>query len=272
MSPDSLMKYTARNRFQDFYEEGSYVTLKNFLYNYRLRKKSVENTFKRETPEFILEMGSGISPVMTKTKRIIYSDLSLTALQILKRIHGEGWHVVADGNNLPFKPNVFSHAICSEVLEHVPNDEAVLNELARTTRPAGCLIVTFPHRKFYFAMDDHFVNHYRRYEMSEMRDKLIESGFKPISTKKVLGPLEKVTMCVIVFGFSILQKIGRKKSNTGNKKKMESLMLIRVFTSFFKWANRFYMGLAWLDARIMPRALCTVLLIKSTNTKYKKGL
>ena len=175
------MDPNANNRFQDFFEQNNYITLKNYLYNYRLRKMAVENSLKREMPELVLEVGSGISPVMTKTNRIIYTDLSLTALQILRHTHAKGWYVVADGLHLPFKTGVFTHAICSEVLEHIPDDKAVIKELSRVMRLAGRLIITFPHRRFYFTIDDRFVEHYRRYELSEMVNKLMKCGLKPIS-------------------------------------------------------------------------------------------
>lgn len=252
------MNHPETNRFQDFFEEDKYIVLKNYLYNYLLRKIAVEKNLRNERVELILEVGSGISPVMTRTNRIIYSDLSFTALQILKRTHGKGWFVVADGMNLPFKSDVFSHTICSEVLEHLEDDREALKELARVMKPLGRLIVTFPHRKFYFANDDRFVKHFRRYELPEMEDRLKEMGLRPVYIQKVLGPLEKATMCFVVFCFSIIQKFRSKKV-----KRTQNFKLLNIIASFFKWANRFYMGVAWLDARITPRGLSTVLLINS---------
>ena len=137
--------------FQDLFKENSYIFLKNHLYNYLLRKSSIEKIFRHEDVELILEIGSGISPVMTLSDRIIYSDLSLTALQILKKTQPKGWFVVADGMNLPFKPGVFSHTISSEVIEHMSDDVKALKELAHTMKENGYLILTFPHRKFYFS-------------------------------------------------------------------------------------------------------------------------
>jgi SAM-dependent methyltransferase len=252
-----LPQYASENnRFQVFFREEKYVLLKNYLYSYALRKMAVEKNFQHEKPELVLEIGSGISPVMTVTDRIIYSDLSLKALQILKRSHARWSCVVADGMRLPFKSGVFSHTICSEVLEHLEDDSEALNELSRVMRLAGRLIITFPHRKIYFANDDRFVNHFRRYELPEMEDRLKKSGFMPVDVQKVLGPLEKVTMCFVVFCFSMIQKLRPKKVKAPKKFK-----LMDVIVPFFKWANRFYMGPVWLDAKIMPRALSTVLLI-----------
>jgi hypothetical protein len=123
-------------------------------------------------------------------------------------------------------------------------------------RLTGRLIITFPHRKIYFANDDRFVNHFRRYELLEMENRLKEAGFSPVYVQKVLGPLEKVTMCFMVFCFSMIQKLRSKKV-----KASKNIRPMNVIVPFFKWANRFYMGPVWLDAKIMPRALSTVLLV-----------
>jgi hypothetical protein len=125
-------------------------------------------------------------------------------------------------------------------------------------KPSGHFIVTFPHRKFYFAVDDRFVGHFRRYEINEMTDRLKDAGFRQITIQKVLGPLEKVTMCFAVFCFSLIQKFKSEKV-----KIPRNLVIVNIFSSIFKWANLYYAILAWLDARIMPRALSTVLLINS---------
>ncbi|MFC1489416.1 class I SAM-dependent methyltransferase, partial [Thermodesulfobacteriota bacterium] len=250
------MKYAPTNRFKDFFKEGKYVTLKNYLYNYLLRKIAVEKSLQNEKLEIVLELGSGISPVMTRTDRIIYTDLSFSALKVLKRKHGRGRYVVSDAIHLPFKPGVFSHTICSEVLEHIEDDQKAIKELARVMKPSSRLIITFPHRRKYFAYDDRFVNHLRRYELPEMVERLKAAGFKPAVIRKVLGPLEKVTMCFVVFWFSVLQKRKSRKV-----KKTRKIGRIDAFVPFFDWLNRLYMGLIWLDAMIMPRALSTVLLI-----------
>jgi hypothetical protein len=35
-----------------------------------------------------------------------------------------------------------------------------------------------------------------------------------------------------------------------------------ILVPFFKWVNRLYAGIAWLDAKIMPQVFSTVLLMK----------
>ena len=255
------------NRFADFFKEGKYVILKNHLYNYLLRKRAIEKCLQQESPALILEVGSGISPVVTKFRRIVYSDLSYDAVKILKQTQKVGYYVVADGLHLPFKSSGFSHIICSEVLEHLENDLQALKEMARTLKqPSGSLIVTVPHRKCYFTNDDYFVKHQRRYEFSEIKNRLRVSGLDPVQTQKVLGPLEKVTMILVVFFFTIIQK---HRPNKNIVKNGWTFRFITLFAFLFKWMNLFYQGYVWLDAKIMPRSFSSVILIKSVPLKTR---
>jgi len=69
-------------------------------------------------------------------------------------------------------------------------------------------------------------------------------------------------MSFVVYCFSLIQRIKSKKVNQTN-----SSGLMNIFGKFFKWANRFYMLPAWIDARIMPRSLSAVLLIKAEKNE-----
>lgn len=250
------------NRFDDFFENDQYVSLKNYLYNYLLRKRAVEKAMQNEKKELVLEIGSGISPVLTSWDRIVYSDLSASALDMLKKIHGRGQYVVADAMNLPFEDGAFSHVISSEVLEHLEDDRQSLKEIARVTKPGGMLIVTFPHRHFYFAHDDRFVHHYRRYELPEMISRLEEVGFYPVLVRKVLGPLEKLTMLLVTVCASVWQNMNQNRCLQKTQVPLPNILI-----TLFKWSNRLYAGLVWFDALIMPRALSTVLLIKAKKKR-----
>ncbi len=254
------MTLTSDNRFQDFFEDEKYVALKNYLYNYLLRKRAVEKAMLNENKNVVLEIGSGISPVLTSWNRVVYSDLSFSALRQLRRLQGKGHYVVADGMNLPFKADAFSHAISSEVLEHLKDDRKALREMAGVIKQGGALVVTFPHRHFYFSGDDRFVSHYRRYELPEMASRLKEAGFHPVFVRKVLGPLEKITMLMVTACISMLQGVGGKERTSEQPSKPAGILI-----GFFKWANRLHAGLAGIDAFIMPRALSAVLLIKAVR-------
>lgn len=56
--------------------------------------------------------------------------------------HGQA--VCGDVLALPFADACFDRIICSEVLEHLPDDSSAMAELARVLRPGGTMAVTVP--------------------------------------------------------------------------------------------------------------------------------
>ena len=51
---------------------------------------------------------------------------------------------IGDALNLPFRDETFDKIICSEVMEHVDDDEMACRELVRTVKSGGIVVVTVP--------------------------------------------------------------------------------------------------------------------------------
>jgi SAM-dependent methyltransferase len=91
----------------------------------------------------------------------------------------------ANGNALalPFPDGAFDRIIASEVLEHIPPDEAALAELVRVLRPGGRIAVTVPTRwpeRVCWALDHHYHDtpggHVRIYRQPQLEAKLERAG------------------------------------------------------------------------------------------------
>ena len=52
--------------------------------------------------------------------------------------------IVSDIVNIPIKDETYDAILCSEVIEHIPDPIAALNELHRLLKPGGELILTAP--------------------------------------------------------------------------------------------------------------------------------
>ena len=52
--------------------------------------------------------------------------------------------VVGDAARLPFRDGVFDALICTETLEHLPDDSGAMREIARLLRPGGTLLGAVP--------------------------------------------------------------------------------------------------------------------------------
>jgi SAM-dependent methyltransferase len=252
------------NAFEPLFADHRYVRLKQDLYNYRLRRRAVGKALDRNGAGPILEVGSGLSPTVSGFQEPILTDLSFAALQILRRQDPHGRFVATDATRLPFKTGVFAQVVCSEVIEHLADDRGALAEMARVLQPSGTLVVTFPHRRRYFAIDDRCVGHHRRYELAEMRTLLEEAGLHLQLVWKVLGPLDKITM-VSLFGWLLLRQRWFPRRTSAPRPLPVSLILL------FRWVNRVQGLFAWLEATLIPRSLATVLLIKAVRATTRKG-
>jgi SAM-dependent methyltransferase len=90
-----------------------------------------------------------------------------------------------DALALPWPDNEFDRIVAAEVLEHLPDDEAAIAELARVLRPGGTMAVTVPRwlpEKVCWALSDayHEVEggHVRIYRGNELAAKLERAGLR----------------------------------------------------------------------------------------------
>jgi len=92
-----------------------------------------------------------------------------------------------DALALPWPDNEFDRIVAAEVLEHLPDDEAAIAELARVLRPGGTMAVTVPRwlpEKVCWALSDayHEVEggHVRIYRGTELTRRLEAVGLQPV--------------------------------------------------------------------------------------------
>ncbi len=101
--------------------------------------------------------------------------------------HGGGaWGIsVADVTVLPFPDASFDLVICSEVLEHIPDDHAAMKELVRVLKPGRNLVVSVPRffpERICWALSDDYHNanqgHVRIYKKNELLKGIENAGVR----------------------------------------------------------------------------------------------
>ncbi len=76
-----------------------------------------------------------------------------------------------------------------DVLEHIPEDEAVLEEIVRMLCPGGVFMATVPQHPWMWSSVDDLAVHQRRYERGELAGKAKAVGLEPIyETSFVVSP------------------------------------------------------------------------------------
>ncbi len=93
--------------------------------------------------------------------------------------------VVGDALSLPYADATFDCVIASEILEHVPEDDAAIAELIRVLKVGGTLAVSvprwLPERVCWLLSDEYHSNeggHVRIYQASKLRDKIAGGGME----------------------------------------------------------------------------------------------
>jgi SAM-dependent methyltransferase len=91
--------------------------------------------------------------------------------------------VQGDALKLPFPDAAFDRVICSEVLEHIPDDVSAMYELNRVLRPGGTMAITVPRfgpELVNWALSDEYHNvpggHIRIYRRSVLEERLTSTG------------------------------------------------------------------------------------------------
>ena len=93
--------------------------------------------------------------------------------------------VQGDALALPFPDDAFDRVIASEILEHIPDDEQAMAELARVLRPGGTMAITVPRAGPEFinwSLSEEYHNvpggHVRIYRQSQLVARLEGTGMR----------------------------------------------------------------------------------------------
>ncbi|OBG91667.1 methyltransferase [Mycobacterium sp. E3251] len=93
--------------------------------------------------------------------------------------------VLGDALKLPYADETFDCVIASEILEHIPHDDAAIAELIRVLKVGGTLAVSvprwLPERVCWLLSDEYHSNeggHVRIYRASDLRAKISDGGMR----------------------------------------------------------------------------------------------
>lgn len=196
------------------YPEGGHQAIRvseatSFWFQHRL--SCLKIIFEKFPSQFILDVGGGngqVAALLQQLNRevILLEPQSEGALQA----RGNGIKSVIQGDfqHLALKSEVLDGLSMFDVLEHIADDRAFIQEVHRVLKPGGTLYLTVPAYAWLYSDFDREVGHFRRYTLSGLKELLENEGFVLHFQSYFFSPLPPVVFLLR----KLLKKAPKRKS------------------------------------------------------------
>lgn len=148
----------------------------------------------------VLDLGCGSSPYRQFISR---GGWRVVAVDVEMR--GSLTAVLADAGALPFPSASFDGVLFSEVLEHMPDPESVVRELARVTKPGGTLFLSTP---LHYSIHEIPADYFRPTEFG-IRAMLGRSGFSIERLARRGGVFCVMLTIILQLAYGVFEAPGR---------------------------------------------------------------
>jgi len=223
---------------RQFYER--YFLEQNFSAEEKLKQYAKVRTLDRFIKSInmdgfgiIVGVGKGAELTIVPPKAVAL-DLPFTYLPFVKGEFPQSLVLQGDGTILPFCEGTFDWIMCSEVIEHVPDRQAMICEFARVLKPNGFLILTTPNWISIYGLA-RFLAEFLIKKPVHAGDQPVDKWVTPWGLKKELSSHFKVRKSR---GWWFFPPIGRGK--------------FQLFPSFFALLWRILMPIERLKQVIFP--------------------
>lgn len=192
------------------------------------------DNFKNIKNRLIIEVGTGSGYMAIGLAKlgakVIACDITITNLITLKGfaktlgLEKNLLFVCCSADKLPFKNNSFDYFVINAVLEHIPAEKEAIDEITRSLKRGGGLMITVPVKyKYTFPLllpinvfHDKRIGHLRRYDDVSLKSKFPDFYMKRAyftgHTIKVVKVI--VNMIIKIFDEKVMEKEDAKFART----------------------------------------------------------
>jgi SAM-dependent methyltransferase len=151
---------------------------------FRSRNKIIVWALRKYFSDFecLLEVGCGTGFVLQAISHefpnalIVGSEIYTTGLKFAAKRLPFVELIQMDARKIPFEAE-FDLVVAFDVIEHILEDELVLQNFHRAIKPGGGCLISVPQHKWLWSPEDDVACHKRRYSISELHAKVKAAGF-----------------------------------------------------------------------------------------------
>lgn len=174
----------ANNGFRaEYFSDLAQVESEHFWF--RARNKLIVWSLKKFFPDFhsLLEVGCGSGFVLSgiaqafPNARLVGSEIFVAGLEVAAKRLPHAELVQMDARKLPYVEE-FDVVAAFDVIEHIDEDETVLQQFFSAVKPGGMCVITVPQHQWLWSPVDEEACHKRRYSAAELHAKVQAAGFK----------------------------------------------------------------------------------------------
>ncbi len=169
----------------EYFDRLAKLEAKNFWF--RSRNSLIVWALKEYFPNFqsFLEVGCGTGFVLAGIAKAfpsvetVGSEIFVQGLPFAAARAPTGKFIQMDGRRIPYEDE-FDVIGAFDVLEHIPEDDAVLAGMHRAVKLGGGILVTVPQHPSLWSATDEYACHVRRYSAVDLHSKIRNAGFEII--------------------------------------------------------------------------------------------
>jgi len=121
-----------------------------------------------------------------------------------------------------------------DVLEHIREDEVVLQQIYKALKPGGTVFITVPQHRWLWSEVDEYACHERRYTANELHQKVSHAGFRIIRSTSFVSLLLPVMY---------LSRLVRRKKANMQMDTVAELRINPILNRIFEWVLNFELTL-----------------------------
>lgn len=152
---------------------------------FKARNKIIFHMFQKYLGEgnnkTVLEIGCGNGYVLRGLQPLNYhligSEIYLDGLKNVQKRLNHIELIQLNALDMPFE-NELDAIGAFDVIEHITEDVKVMQEVHKSLKPNGFFFITVPQYQWMWSYLDDYAKHKRRYTQNELKNKLIQTGFK----------------------------------------------------------------------------------------------